>query len=450
MKKEKAVKSEYYLKLCFWMMGVLNFIIVLFLTLTIVLTQYRIALSQNAREFLSSLLVMPEKPMVRMVLVLCCYLLICLSIYLKSGMAGDSRYDQKNGWLVALNVLEIILVVVLMAEMDMAYNGIIFFVVAEMLTHVEKYWSRLAVLFATFLCYLVCSYDLVTLVVPMNSFENWVSYYNYNTERYFLGMRTACNVAGLVLFLIYIVILLVEDRKENERIKSLNDQLQKANQQLHEYAQEKELMGETRERNRLAREIHDTLGHILTGISVGIDAVMVLMDASPEAAKQQLETIGGIARRGLNDVRRSVRKLKPDALERMSLENAIHQMIEEMSKGTNTKIYFVSYIDKLRFEADEEETLYRIIQESTTNAIRHGKASEIWIRISEKNEELIVMISDNGVGCSEITEGFGLRHMRERVELLNGTLFCESMCGFTVIVKIPIRNAEEKGGAEND
>ena len=60
-----------------------------------------------------------------------------------------------------------------------------------------------------------------------------------------------------------------------------------------------------------------------------------------------------MARRGLNDVRRSVRKLKPDALERMSLENAIHQMIEEMSKGTNTKIYFVSYIDKLRFEADE-------------------------------------------------------------------------------------------------
>ena len=134
----------------------------------------------------------------------------------------------------------------------------------------------------------------------------------------------------------------------------------------------------------------------------------------------------------------------------MSLENAIHQMIEEMSKGTNTKIYFVSYIDKLRFEADEEETIYRIIQESTTNAIRHGKASEIWIRVSEKNEELIIMISDNGMGCNDIKEGFGLRHMRERVELLNGTLFCESVYGFAVIVKIPIRNSEEKGGENND
>lgn len=450
MEKEKSMKSEYYLKLCFWMMGILNFIIVLFLTLTIVLTQYRIADAQNARTFLTELMVMPEKPILRLLIVLGCYFLICVSIYIKANASGDSQFVEKTGWRVFLNVFEIILVILLMAKMDMAYNGIIFFVVAEMLTYVEKYWNRLAVLFATFLCYLVCSYDLVTLVFPMNSFETWVSFYSYNTERYFLGMRTACNVSSLVLFLIYIVILLVEDRKENERIKSLNNQLQKANHQLHEYAQEKELMGETRERNRLAREIHDTLGHILTGISVGVDAVMILMDASPEAAKGQLKTIGDMARRGLNDVRRSVRKLKPDALERMSLENAIHEMIEDMSKGTNTKIYFVSYIDKLRFESDEEETIYRIIQESTTNAIRHGKASEIWIRVSEKNEELIIMISDNGVGCGEIKEGFGLRHMRERVELLNGTLFCESMCGFTVIVKIPIRNCEEKGGEKDD
>ena len=215
---------------------------------------------------------------------------------------------------------------------------------------------------------------------------------------------------------------------------------QKANEQLHEFAQEKELMGETKERNRLAREIHDTLGHILTGISVGIDAVLVLMDIAPDKAKEQLEGIGDTARRGLQDVRRSVRKLKPDALERMSLNNAIHQMIEDMSKVTNTKIYFVSYMEELKFEADEEEVIYRIIQESTTNAIRHGKATEIWIRISEKEEELTIIISDNGCGCEDIKEGFGLKHIRERVELLNGEVNYQGLIGFTMIAKIPIRN----------
>ena len=93
----------------------------------------------------------------------------------------------------------------------------------------------------------------------------------------------------------------------------------------------------------------------------------------------------------------------------------------------------------LEFEPDIEETLYRIVQESTTNAIRHGKATEIWIRISEKNGEMILMVSDNGRGCADIEEGFGLKHMRERVELAGGSLFYEGVFGFTVIVKIPIR-----------
>ena len=289
---------------------------------------------------------------------------------------------------------------------------------------------------------------MVSLLFPMNSFETWVSFYDYNTGRFFLGMRTLCELGNTVLFLVYMILLLLADRQENERITSLNEQLQRANEQLHAFAEEKEQMGETRERNRLAREIHDTLGHILTGISVGVDAVSVLMDVSPEAAKKQLATIGDMARTGLNDVRRSVRKLKPDALERMSLENAIFQMTEEMSKGTNTKIYFASYMDKLEFEPDIEETLYRIVQESTTNAIRHGKATEIWIRISEKNGEMILMVSDNGRGCADIEEGFGLKHMRERVELAGGSLFYEGVFGFTVIVKIPIRRRPETAPAD--
>ena len=84
---------------------------------------------------------------------------------------------------------------------------------------------------------------------------------------------------------------------------------------------------------------------------------MVLLEVDSEAAKKQLKTIGEMARKGLNDVRRSVRKLKPDALERMSLENAIHQMIEEMSEGTNTKIYFVSYMEQMQFGAWQPDLL---------------------------------------------------------------------------------------------
>lgn len=432
---EKRKENARYLNQCFTMMVLLNCIIVLFLAFTIVLTQYRVAAAQEAQQFIETLKVMPERPEQKIIMVVFSLCFLCGFIYYKRRNEEEGK-EKVLLW----NVFEIIFLIFVLKELDMTYNGVIFLIVADMLTYVEDRKNKLIFLFISFLCYMVCSYNLVTMFIPLNSFETWVAFYDGETESLFLGVKTICEILNMVLFLVYIVILMMKDRRERERIQLLNAQLQKANEQLHEFAQEKELMGETKERNRLAREIHDTLGHILTGISVGIDAVLVLMDIAPDKAKEQLEGIGDTARRGLQDVRRSVRKLKPDALERMSLNNAIHQMIEDMSKVTNTKIYFVSYMEELKFEADEEEVIYRIIQESTTNAIRHGKATEIWIRISEKEEELTIIISDNGCGCEDIKEGFGLKHIRERVELLNGEVNYQGLIGFTMIAKIPIRN----------
>lgn len=432
---EKRKENARYLNQCFTMMVLLNCIIVLFLAFTIVLTQYRVAAAQEAQQFIETLKVMPERPEQKIIMVAFSLCFLCGIIYYKRRNEEEGK-EKVLLW----NVFEIIFLIFVLKELDMTYNGVIFLIVADMLTYVEDRKNKLIFLFISFLCYMVCSYNLVTMFIPLNSFETWVAFYDGETESLFLGVKTICEILNMILFLVYIVILMMKDRRERERIQLLNAQLQKANEQLHEFAQEKELMGETKERNRLAREIHDTLGHILTGISVGIDAVLVLMDIAPDKAKEQLEGIGDTARRGLQDVRRSVRKLKPDALERMSLNNAIHQMIEDMSKVTNTKIYFVSYMEELKFEADEEEVIYRIIQESTTNAIRHGKATEIWIRISEKEEELTIIISDNGCGCEDIKEGFGLKHIRERVELLNGEVNYQGLIGFTMIAKIPIRN----------
>ena len=433
MKKRKEEAG--YQNQCFTIMVLLNVVIVLFLALTIVLTQYRVAAAQEAQKFIETLKVMPERPEQRMVMLVFSLSFLCGIIYYKRRNEEEGK-EKVLLW----NVFEIVFLIFVLKELDMIYNGLIFLVVADMLTYVEDRKNKLIFLFISFLCYMVCSYTLVTMFIPLNSFETWVAFYNGKTERIFLGLKTICEITNMLVFLVYILILMMKDRRERERIRLLNEQLQKANEQLHIFAQEKELMGETKERNRLAREIHDTLGHILTGISVGIDAVLVLMDIAPDKAKEQLEGIGDTARRGLQDVRRSVRKLKPDALERMSLSNAIHQMIEDMSKVTNTKIYFVSYTEELKFEADEEEVIYRIIQESTTNAIRHGKATEIWIRMSEKEEELTIIISDNGCGCDDIKEGFGLKHIRERVELLNGEVNYQGLIGFTMIAKIPIRN----------
>ncbi|MDV3427742.1 MAG: sensor histidine kinase, partial [Bacillota bacterium] len=199
---------------------------------------------------------------------------------------------------------------------------------------------------------------------------------------------------------------------------------------------------ETRERNRLAREIHDTLGHALTGISVGIDACLTTIDISSEATKRQLDVIANVARQAIKDVRRSVNKLRPDALESLSLEEAINNMITNISKVTKANIFFSDQLKSLKFKPDEEDTIYRIVQEGITNAIRHGEATEIYITISRKDKQLNIVISDNGIGCTEIKKGFGLRHIKERVGLLNGTVEYDGSHGFLINVNIPIRWGE--------
>ena len=94
-----------------------------------------------------------------------------------------------------------------------------------------------------------------------------------------------------------------------------------------------ERMAQTRERNRLAREIHDTLGHTLTGIVTGLDACMALVDVSPEQTRKQLSLLSKVGREGIRDIRRSVNELRPDSLERLSLEVAIRKMVTDNEQG---------------------------------------------------------------------------------------------------------------------
>ena len=94
---------------------------------------------------------------------------------------------------------------------------------------------------------------------------------------------------------------------------------------------------------------------------------------------------------------------------------------------------------KLVFDNDEEEVIYRIIQEGMTNAVRHGKAKEIYISIAKERNILILIIEDDGIGCENIKPDFGLHHMQERVSLLQGNIRFYGSNGFVIIAEIPIR-----------
>ena len=164
----------------------------------------------------------------------------------------------------------------------------------------------------------------------------------------------------------------------NIQLETANAKLKEMNAQLQDYAQMQEKMGETKERNRIAREIHDTLGHTMTGLSAGIDACIAMIDFSVDETKKQLNKISKVARQGIQDIRRSVNKLRPDALEHLNLEAALEKMMEEMMEVSDVADPVSSAKCRLlKFNPDEEDAIYRVVQEGITNAIRHGKAANI-------------------------------------------------------------------------
>ena len=138
-------------------------------------------------------------------------------------------------------------------------------------------------------------------------------------------------------------------------------------------------MRRTGERKRIAREIHDTLGHALTGISAGIDAVGVLIDIDPGRAKTQLQSVSTVVRDGIKDVRGSLNKLRPGALEDHTLRDAVLKLVHEYQAISNLQVELTYDWDDVDLDVMVEDTVFRVIQESMTNSVRHGHATHMQI-----------------------------------------------------------------------
>ena len=142
-------------------------------------------------------------------------------------------------------------------------------------------------------------------------------------------------------------------------------------------------------------------------------------------------------------MRRSVSKLRPDALEKLELEQAIAKMLEDLSAATKAEVVFDNQVHPLAFHEDEEDAVYRVVQEASTNSIRHGHAGRISISITKKEQWLTITVKDDGLGCGSVEKGFGLKHMEERLRLLGGELEYDGQDGFLITARIPIRWGEE-------
>jgi signal transduction histidine kinase len=241
---------------------------------------------------------------------------------------------------------------------------------------------------------------------------------------------------GLGLFFVsQLVSTLLIERKTQEELALTNVQLQ-------QYALKIEDLAAVQERNRIAREIHDSLGHALTTLNVQLQTAVKLWARNPAEAQPFLEQAHRLGTVAMKEVRQSVRALRADA--EKPLDRALTDLIHEFRQSTglivNCKIYLYTVIPP-----EISKTIYRVVQEAFTNSCKHANANAIDLSLQQKGDRLWLTIHDDGCGFQLASpaalpnSGFGLQSMRDRITALGGTFLIETQpnAGCSILVEIP-------------
>lgn len=265
---------------------------------------------------------------------------------------------------------------------------------------------------------LACALIVLTFIVPLGLLAGWGA----------VLLNSVVVVAGVIFVAVFTDVALRERRARSE-IERLAGELAAAYQKVREYAAQVEELATTRERNRLAREIHDSLGHYLTVINVQLEAAQVLLEGNPSRAHDALRKAQSLAQEGLADVRRSVAALRAAPTEQRPLPEAVAELAEECRAAG-----IVTYLDvrgQPRGLAPQAElTLYRAAQEALTNVRKHSRASRADLTLDyAAPDQVRLVVADNGVGAGAAEGGFGLVGLRERVQLLGGSVRVETAVG---------------------
>ncbi len=188
------------------------------------------------------------------------------------------------------------------------------------------------------------------------------------------------------------------------------------------------------ERKRLSREIHDGPAQMMANVLLRSDLIeRTYREKGPELAFQEIKSLKEMVRDALTEVRRIIYDLRPMALDDLGLIPTLRKYLEttqEYNKGI--KLSFESNGNEVRLPGNYETAIFRLVQEAITNAVRHGKASEIEVKVEWLKTHVNMIVKDNGTGFDQSivkNQSFGLLGMKERIELVNGEFFINSSPG---------------------
>lgn len=240
-------------------------------------------------------------------------------------------------------------------------------------------------------------------------------------------------------FVVGVTALSVRAVKTKQEAMRLMAELDLANHRLRKFAIQSEELAATRERYRLARQIHDTIGHALTVANVQLEVAWMMIDQDPETARNAIGKSQTVVREGLQEIREAVSELRSSPIENRSLVEAFQRIVMEF-ETVECPIEFEVKGNTRNLPEKAHLCLFRAGQECVTNAKRHASATRIALVIDYSVAETVSLtVSDNGNGSDELQEGFGLIGIRERTEDVGGSVRITTAAGwgFEIEIKVP-------------
>jgi signal transduction histidine kinase len=237
------------------------------------------------------------------------------------------------------------------------------------------------------------------------------------------------------------------------RLRSQQASLHRANLQIRDYASTLENLTISRERNRMARELHDTLAHTLSALSVQLETIKAYWAVEPKTAQNLLDQALTATRSGLDETRRSLKALRASPLEDLGLGLALHKLADSARERANLKLIVQMPEIIPALSPDSEQCIYRVSQEAIENVIHHANAHNLQVELNFNKNECVLEVQDDGLGFdlgNAVQPGhFGLSGMQERAHLVGGKLTIDSRPKAGTKIKLSLPPPKTLKGNEN-